>query len=285
MNTALAPTLPVSLDAFYVGMSSEEKLEILDRVENLRAKIKNHGKGFVEIGNELIALKRKLKHGEFLFWVKKELGITKRTAQNYMSAAEWAGENAEVLETMPDAVQDLLLSPGTPKSIRDEVVKEIAGGSVTTEAEVRKLKRNKSKKAPSAVTSISLSVTADGVEPKISHGEKVELENQEDHRTDDLIEMVKYARKQATVSPEAPYQEDSAILMKPAERDEGDIHVDVRIKHHVKELQRLMIYTAMENGASLKAIKPYLEPIEKMLQHVKDECRRLSEEPSVAKRA
>ncbi len=52
----------------------------------------------VAMGRELIAVKKKLKHGQWLNWVQKDLGTHRGTAENISNVAEAYDANAESLQ-------------------------------------------------------------------------------------------------------------------------------------------------------------------------------------------
>jgi Protein of unknown function (DUF3102) len=60
----------------------------------------------VDIGRLLTEAKKKVDHGQWLYWLTVHFGKSERTAQNYMRAAEWASKNATVadLKLRPSAI-------------------------------------------------------------------------------------------------------------------------------------------------------------------------------------
>ena len=66
--------------------------------------LRSERENYFEIGALLIEAKAKLKHGEWLPWLKKNFGKSESSARNYMAAAEWRDKNP--------TVADLKLKPG-----------------------------------------------------------------------------------------------------------------------------------------------------------------------------
>jgi hypothetical protein len=56
--------------------------------ERIKAKVKKTLQGVIEIGNDLLAVKKALEHGQFGRWLKGEFGWRQRTAYNFMSVAD-----------------------------------------------------------------------------------------------------------------------------------------------------------------------------------------------------
>jgi hypothetical protein len=75
----------------------------------------------IEIGNELRQVKAILPHGRFTAWLTAELGMSIRSAQRCMVAAEFAGKN-DKLSHLPATALQALAAPSTPTEAREEVV-------------------------------------------------------------------------------------------------------------------------------------------------------------------
>jgi hypothetical protein len=56
--------------------------------ERTRAKVKKTVEDIIDVGNDLLAVKEALPHGQFLPCLKAEFGWSERTVQNFMSVAE-----------------------------------------------------------------------------------------------------------------------------------------------------------------------------------------------------
>ena len=89
----------------------------------------SHKRFIPEVGRHLLRAKKVLPHGDFEKWVQHELGITPRSARNYMDAAQWLEGKSETLSVLPPTVLYALASPAAPDELVHDVVNEAAAGS------------------------------------------------------------------------------------------------------------------------------------------------------------
>jgi hypothetical protein len=83
--------------------------------DRIREKVKKTVEDIVEVGNDLLAVKEALAHGQFLSWIRGEFGWSERMAQNFMSVAEkFKSAKIADLPIQPSAAYYLAapLSPG-----------------------------------------------------------------------------------------------------------------------------------------------------------------------------
>jgi predicted transcriptional regulator len=85
---------------------------------------------FINTGRDLLSMKEKLEHGLFTKWIEAELGMTPRTAQNFMQAARHFGEKdkSEIISRLPPTTIYKLAAPTTPEPLRQQVVKRLEAG-------------------------------------------------------------------------------------------------------------------------------------------------------------
>jgi hypothetical protein len=95
----------------------------------------------IEAGRALLRVKEDLPHGAFGPWLSLEFGWTVRTAQNYMSAAERFGANAQHVSHLPVRAVYALSAPSTPDAARQALVAQVERGDRPTEVEVQQLIR------------------------------------------------------------------------------------------------------------------------------------------------
>lgn len=125
-------TLPVVVQPALEGevivpATAAELAEAADRIHKLVAGI---GGSMFEIGEELVAIKAKLDHGEFGKWVKVSLNIDERTAQRYMSVVEkFDGGKYDTVSVLPITVIQKLAAPTVSDVLRDQVLAEINAGN------------------------------------------------------------------------------------------------------------------------------------------------------------
>lgn len=85
--------------------------------------------GFLrEVGTHLLRVKAALPYGAFTAWAEAELGITQRTAQNYMAVAHWLDGKSETLSYLPSTVLYALSAPTAPAEVVQAVVDAAAAG-------------------------------------------------------------------------------------------------------------------------------------------------------------
>ena len=123
-TTALSPEKPARPD----------DLDAL--ADRIRARLHRHTTDMVEIGADLIAAKEKLGHGSFGGWIESQFGLSPRSAQLYMRAAEWAEGKGEIVSHLPPAGLRLLSAPTTPEPIQHEVVEAIRDGAAVDFKEI-----------------------------------------------------------------------------------------------------------------------------------------------------
>ncbi|MDT8262297.1 DUF3102 domain-containing protein [Roseomonas mucosa] len=84
------------------------------------------------IGQHLRAAKEAMPHGSFIPWVEAELGMSARTAQNYMAASRWLEDKPAPVSHLPAKVIYALSSPATPAAVVQETVEAAAAGTLPT---------------------------------------------------------------------------------------------------------------------------------------------------------
>jgi Protein of unknown function (DUF3102) len=96
----------------------------------------------IKVGEDLIAVKDTLKHGQYGAWLRAEFGFSERAAQRYMRAARLARKSDMVSDLAPTALY-ALSAPSTPKSVRKDVVQRLERGERLTSNDISKLIRQK----------------------------------------------------------------------------------------------------------------------------------------------
>lgn len=88
----------------------------------------------VEIGKDLIAIKDRLGHGNFMAWCKAEFGWNERTARRYMRVCDvFKTDNLSVLDVAPSAAI-ALSSPSVPDEVLAEAIERAESGEEITNA-------------------------------------------------------------------------------------------------------------------------------------------------------
>lgn len=96
-------------------------------------------------------MKAQLDHGLFLLWLKSEMGLEPRTAQNFMQAAERFEGKSEIVSHLPPTVLYKLAAPSTPEPVLTAVLKRIEAGETiqpkAIEVEIREARDEAVKRA------------------------------------------------------------------------------------------------------------------------------------------
>jgi hypothetical protein len=114
--------------------------------DRIRRRIKQAVEDIIEVGNDLLAVKEALEHGQFGPWLKAEFGWSERTAQNFMSVAErFNSANFAELPIQPSAAY-LLAAPAVPDEARQVAVEKAEAGEEITFATAREIVAEAKKK-------------------------------------------------------------------------------------------------------------------------------------------
>jgi hypothetical protein len=126
--------------------------------ERIRQKVKKTLESIIEVGNDLVAVKEALPHGQFGPWLRAEFGWSERMAQNFMAVAGAFGPKTEIIADLaiqPTAAY-LLAAPSAPDEARQAALERAeAGEQITTAvakeilAETRKRRPRRKKAVPS----------------------------------------------------------------------------------------------------------------------------------------
>lgn len=93
----------------------------------------------IQIGQELIAVKDFLPHGQFTLWIETEFRLHPRTARRMMAVAERLGHKADTLSDLSASVLYELAADSTPAETVDRVVRLTGSGENLTTRDVRSL--------------------------------------------------------------------------------------------------------------------------------------------------
>ena len=103
--------------------SIDEAEATVDRILNrLRSSI-------IDTGGDLLSIKDKLGHGQFLEWLNHYFNMSERTAQNYMSTAKRFGTTPQILDMVPHGLVYQLAAARTPDSVRQAVIDDVVAGT------------------------------------------------------------------------------------------------------------------------------------------------------------
>ncbi len=136
------------------------------------------------IGQDLVAVKVGLPHGQFIRWVVAEFGWTDRLAQSFMAVAERFGTKTEIISDLaiqPTATY-LLAAPSVPDAAREIALQRAEAGERITGkvarkvlAQVRKKERRKPKHVPREFLRRQLQVTLAWCRERWNEKERADL--------------------------------------------------------------------------------------------------------------
>jgi hypothetical protein len=123
----------------YGDLSTDLVTDLRNRAASIREKARATTLGIIAIGQDLLAVKKELPHGQFGLWVETECGFGTRTAENYMRAAKFMeSRKFETVSNLTPALIYKLGAKNTPPGIIDEVISVTESGGVVSEGEIRK---------------------------------------------------------------------------------------------------------------------------------------------------
>ena len=130
-----ATTLDYDKAAFDYGkLPTEIASEVRSAADRIRSRIRA---SILETGRDLIAIKGRLRHGQFKKWLEAELSINMRSAENYMNAARFVEGKPETLSHLPATTLYALAAPTTPTKVVEEVIAAAEKGKLPSPRQIR----------------------------------------------------------------------------------------------------------------------------------------------------
>jgi hypothetical protein len=114
-------------------ISSVELQEIAERIKLLRKRATEHA---IEIGRELVGVKTRLPHGEFVKWVEAQCGFKIRMAQDLMKLSREAAENPDLAAIMMPSTLRVYMSNRSRSAVRNLVKTRMVTGERLTRKEL-----------------------------------------------------------------------------------------------------------------------------------------------------
>lgn len=131
----------------YNTLEESKRSFIQEKTKAIKIHIKRTAKDIIAVGQDLLAVKQELEHGQFKAWLQLEFDMSYDTAINFMQVARRFGGTAEVkngkFPLLPPSVLYYLASPKMP----EQVVCDVLSGNIqpTREAikEAKKVEQEK----------------------------------------------------------------------------------------------------------------------------------------------
>jgi hypothetical protein len=134
---------PAPLPAVQLRWDYSQAGEHAAAVQGHAVNIKRHeAKATAEIiaaGEDFIAVKALLGHGQWLDWLDVEFRMTDRTALNMMRIAAEFGDKSETVSDLSTSVLYMLAAPSTPEPARQAVIDASANGQRVTKELAREI--------------------------------------------------------------------------------------------------------------------------------------------------
>lgn len=100
--------------------------------ERIRSRLSS---SVIETGRDLLTIKERLGHGNFLAWIEAEFGMNERSAQRYMNSANMLGKYDTVSHLPPTTIY-ALSAKSTPDDVREAVISRLESGETVTPKEI-----------------------------------------------------------------------------------------------------------------------------------------------------
>ncbi len=115
-----------------------DRIEIEKATDRIKMRMSRTVEDIVEIGKDLMGVKDRLGHGEFLNWIEHEFGMTERTAQNLMSVAKEFGTKYEMVSYLKFSPKVLyqLAAPSTPEEVKTRAITAAEAGEKVTNKDI-----------------------------------------------------------------------------------------------------------------------------------------------------
>jgi Protein of unknown function (DUF3102) len=114
-------------------LSAEELANAAQRIKMLRKAATEHA---VEIGRELLSVKKCMPHGSFVKWVEKACEFKIRTAQDLMKLAREAQAHTTAAALMVPSTLRVFLSKTTSPTVRTRILERLDNGEQVSRSQL-----------------------------------------------------------------------------------------------------------------------------------------------------
>lgn len=124
----------------YAAVPDADRDDVRAAAERIRIRMKRTAQDIVEIGQDLIAVKAKIGHGNWLPWLEAEFGMSQSSADRFIHVATRFGDKLPTVGNLAPSVVYLLAQNNTPEEVREQIIERAEKGEDVTVDEVKKLK-------------------------------------------------------------------------------------------------------------------------------------------------
>lgn len=115
----------------------DERAVVISAAMTIKPMIRRTAEDLVRIGQELIAVKDYLPHGEFTNWLETEFGLHPRTARRMMAVSERLGHKMDTLSVLAPSVLYELAADSTPHDVVEKVAAMVEDGETLSTRDVK----------------------------------------------------------------------------------------------------------------------------------------------------
>ena len=108
--------------------------------ERIRLRMKRTSEDIIEIGKDMIEVKKRINHGQFGFWLENEFEMTDRTARRFIRVAERFGDKSDIMSDFNPTILYELAVPSTSDEMIEKAQDVAARGEKVTVADVKRWK-------------------------------------------------------------------------------------------------------------------------------------------------
>ena len=125
----------------YSSLDSETSRFVQQQTGEIRALMKRTAQDIIEVGQKLIEVKKRLRHGRFGDWLRAEFEWSEPTAQRFMRVAQqFKSVTVMDLAIAPSALY-VLAAPSTPETVRTEALLRASAGETITQKLAKEIKK------------------------------------------------------------------------------------------------------------------------------------------------
>lgn len=136
---AITPTVVAKDGSVVLTKEQEKKLKTI--TARLQSNLQDTVKYLVEIGQDLIAAKELVGHGQFEKWLANNFDLSDQTARRFIHVSEALGERIDDIKNLSLSCVYLLAAPSTPNNVRDAVLQKVQDGEKVTLATIHELRQ------------------------------------------------------------------------------------------------------------------------------------------------
>lgn len=141
----------------YASLTPAEAAALRQQAVRLRGLVATSTSNMIQIGAELMSIKRRLEHGQFTDWIEREIRISARTAQRFIAVSKLAEGKTDTVSLLPPSTVRMLAVKSTPPEIVEQVIARAESGDILSESAVKEMisddretKRNAKREAEAA---------------------------------------------------------------------------------------------------------------------------------------